>query len=386
MVTLNRPTILMPTRYFIPASNAGGVARSLANLTEELGERFHFVVVTSNVNTDDDGEFLHKVTRVSHAEVHFVSGHQVRLGFLRRFVASHPHDLLYLNSFFDPWFSLLPAYIRASSGSPRAPLLVAPRGELAPSALTIKSLRKRAILRMLDRVQLYGDAQWHASSAYEAEDIRHALASWQTSLRAIHEALNIPAAISGLVQPDPGPHPLRLVTLARVAPLKNLTFAIELIGALGSPVSLDIYGAMENRAYWRQCQRAMAGLPAGASVSYRGPLPPDGVAQTLLKYDLFLLPTKGESFGHAIFEALSVGLPVLISDRTPWRDLEAVGAGFVRPLNRDAFVAALRSFVALDPRQRAIMRVSARAASERVARHEVIETYASMLSKAMGLA
>ena len=35
----------------------------------------------------------------------------------------------------------------------------------------------------------------------------------------------------------------------------------------------------------------------------------------------FLLPTGGENFGHAIFEALSCGVPALISDRTPWRDL-----------------------------------------------------------------
>ena len=42
------------------------------------------------------------------------------------------------------------------------------------------------------------------------------------------------------------------------------------------------------------------------------------VNQTLADYHLFFLPTLGENFGHSIFEALSVGVPVLISDQTLW--------------------------------------------------------------------
>jgi glycosyltransferase involved in cell wall biosynthesis len=37
------------------------------------------------------------------------------------------------------------------------------------------------------------------------------------------------------------------------------------------------------------------------------------------QYDLFVFPTRGENFGHVIIESLSVGTPVLLSDRTPWR-------------------------------------------------------------------
>ena len=53
----------------------------------------------------------------------------------------------------------------------------------------------------------------------------------------------------------------------------------------------------------------------------------------LLNNHLFVLPTEGENFGHAIFEALAVGRPVLISDQTPWKNLSSANAGWDLPLN-----------------------------------------------------
>ena len=53
----------------------------------------------------------------------------------------------------------------------------------------------------------------------------------------------------------------------------------------------------------------------------------------LSQYDLFLLPTRGENYGHVIAEALAAGCPVAVSDRTPWGKIEEEGAGWVVPLD-----------------------------------------------------
>ena len=42
----------------------------------------------------------------------------------------------------------------------------------------------------------------------------------------------------------------------------------------------------------------------------------------------------GLLFGHVIFEALSLGIPVLISDRTPWTNLVNSGSYAAIPLNK----------------------------------------------------
>jgi glycosyltransferase involved in cell wall biosynthesis len=71
------------------------------------------------------------------------------------------------------------------------------------------------------------------------------------------------------------------------------------------------------------------------------------IAITVLQRShIFALPTTGENFGHAIFEALAAGRPVLISDQTPWRHLRQAEAGWDIPLNasaefRNAILAAL---------------------------------------------
>jgi len=97
-------------------------------------------------------------------------------------------------------------------------------------------------------------------------------------------------------------------------------------------------------------------------VHWRGAASNETIVGALARSDLFLLPTGGENFGHAIFEALCCGVPALISDRTPWRGLAARKAGWDLPLSdASAFVAALEAYAALRPDARAAWREGARA-------------------------
>ena len=68
-----------------------------------------------------------------------------------------------------------------------------------------------------------------------------------------------------------------------------------------------------------------------------------------MPWDLFLFPTVGENYGHVIQEALSAGCVALISDQTPWQDLEQSGVGAAIPLDQpQRFVDWLRRYAAMD--------------------------------------
>jgi glycosyltransferase involved in cell wall biosynthesis len=166
--------------------------------------------------------------------------------------------------------------------------------------------------------------------------------------------------------------------------MKNLAGALKALGAVTGEVEFSIYGPKEDASYFAECERLIARLPSNVQVHYRGVVPHEDVHATFARHDLFLFPTHGENFGHVIFEALSAGCPVLVSDRTPWRGLKAASAGWDLPLDDlDAFSSVLRRCVDAGPEEWNRMRAGARSfARLGGARDAAIEQHRRVLREA----
>ena len=251
---------------------------------------------------------------------------------------------------------------------PKKPVVLAPRGEFSRGALSIKRVKKYAFLLAAKLLGLHRDLSWQASSAYEEEDIRSAMGNIAQKIMVAPDLL--PKGKPFVLKPDTLSgddtiNALRIVFLSRISPKKNLDYALEVLKLIAVPVEFDIYGVIDDQVYWESCKLQMASLPGNVKVTYKGVLEHSKVHATLTEYDLFFLPTRGENFGHVIFEALGAGVPVLISDQTPWRDLEEKGVGWVRPLSvKDSFVQV-------------ISEVASTSQAEREARRERVIKYAS---------
>lgn len=235
-------------------------------------------------------------------------------------------DLLYLNSFFSPFFSIVPLALHRLSLLRARCVLLAPRGEFSPGALSIRQTKKRTYIRA-SRWLLYGrHLLWHASTDMEARDIRriHPQATVLSSVDSVGdepiERLRPSTAIA------------RFVFIGRISPKKNLLFALELLEQTGVRVQFDIYGPLEDQAYWAQCEEVIERLGPQVEVRYRGELEADVVCPVFSHYDAFLFPTYGENFGHVIPESLSSGCLVLCADTTPWSSLLEDGGGAAIPL------------------------------------------------------
>ena len=127
---------------------------------------------------------------------------------------------------------------------------------------------------------------------------------------------------------------LSMIFIGRIHPIKNLDYLLKVLKDVRSRVSLTIVGSLEDKAYWERCGNLIRELPGDITVSYAGEIPNDALPDITNQHHIFALPTRGENFGHAIFESLSLGRPVLISDQTPWRGLTAAYAGWDLPLER----------------------------------------------------
>lgn len=340
--------ILVFAPYYLPGYKGGGPIRTISNIFNALEKDVEFSLVTSDRDLGDNAPYpnvpTNSWTKAGNHRIFYLSPEN----FLRtshEIISSFDGSTLYLNSFFSFQYSIIPLLIWKIKQ--KKTILLSPRGEFSPGALVIKPLKKRLFISMSRLFNVYKNVIWHASSEHEATDIRNVFGP----AASIRIAINIstPAANLNLEAHTKG-SPLKLIFISRISPKKNLLGAIKLLTNITSPVVFDIYGPVEDHDYWEQCQQAAAQLPSHVVFQYRGALHPDAISSTLMAYDLFLFPTLGENFGHVIAEAISAGLPVLISDQTPWRGLQEKGLGWEFPLNQpEKFKAAVSECLEKSP-------------------------------------
>jgi glycosyltransferase involved in cell wall biosynthesis len=191
---------------------------------------------------------------------------------------------------------------------------------------------------------------WHSTDVSETTSIRKVFNAGMS----IKEVVNIPIPIHEF---NRGKQNTGLVFISRVSPKKNLHFFIErMLEARIEDFPLTIIGP-EDDGYAKNL-RSLAG---SLNVDFCGPLAPTVVSERLAHFDFLVLPTLNENFGHAIIEALSHGCPVIISDKTPWNDLEEAGAGWVIPLdNEQRWVNVLHAAAAMNDVEYRKMSIAAR--------------------------
>ena len=341
------PVILAPVGYYPPAYRAGGPTRSVPAIVEQLSDEFAFRIITRDrdlgVGQRMAGVVPDRWVRAGPADCLYLSPRRLALGGIASALRRTRHDVLYLNSVFSVQFTLGPLLMRKVGLLRSNGLVIAPRGELDDEALGLKRRRKRLYLALLSALRLVDGAVWHAATPDEAVIIRRFAGSGPR----IHVARDIPVrGDESWTPPVKQPGSLDVVFLGRIARIKNLDLAIAALGSVRGSVTFTVYGPIEDRQYWEECLRRADDLPSGVAMRYGGVVEPDMVHEVLARHHLFLLPTRGESFGHAIVEALVAGRPVLISDQTPWRGLAARSAGWDLPLaGMGAFSATLQRCV-----------------------------------------
>lgn len=212
----------------------------------------------------------------------------------------------------------------AAAGGP-TPLVISPRGMLAPAALAFSRMKKRAFWTLLQGPAIRGALCIHATSEQEYEEIRSfGLAN---PVAIIPNAIDLPES---LAQPMAMPTAERVVlSLGRIHPKKGLTRLVRAWSKLeaGRPDwRLKIVGQPE--AGHDDELRALAMSLGISRVSVEGPIYGDEKTAAYQSADLFVLPTLNENFGLTVAEALVAGTPAISTKGAPWSGLESVGCGW----------------------------------------------------------
>lgn len=369
--------VLAFSGHYLPGYKGGGPIKTIKNLFDQAGADVSFKLITSDRDLGEAVPYT-SVTcgswnKVGNAEVFYAQPSVLGYKQMAKILFDKKYDIVYLNSFFSPRFSFVPLLIAKLL---RQKVILGPRGEFSEGALSLKAQKKQFFIKLYKFLRLHKSIVFQASSEYEAEDIRRVLGSEVD----IQIAEDIGAQEFAETLPLRTSQSLNAVFISRISPMKNLLAALEMLQHVKQPVLYHIYGPVEDREYWAQCEAVINTLPSHIQVEHKGELTPDQVVPTLSAYDLFFMPTKGENYGHVIAEALCAGLPILIADTTPWRNLQEQGIGWDLPLNNpDAFSAAIDQLAAMPADEHLKMREAVLAwAKNKFSQRDAVEANIAM--------
>jgi glycosyltransferase involved in cell wall biosynthesis len=324
-----KPKVLVFIDWFLPGNKAGGPVTSIGHIVENLKEQVDFYVMTRDTDYGDNRPYPH--VRSNHwmrleegLHVYYFSNEELTYGNLKQVAFGIDCAHWYINGMYSYYFSILPVLMARSRKDIK--MTVATRGMLSPHALAVKPIKKMVYLCFSKMLGIYKGINFHATNAEEAFEIR----------RRLGDHLNIKIASNLTATPSPfNPKQgdkvagvLKLLSLARISPEKNILGALRSLSDCNYNVQFDLYGQQLNQEYMQQCQAEAYKLPANIQVTFHGSVPTTDVPGILQRADFLFLPTHGENFGHSILEAMLAGCPVIISDKTPWRNLEEKGLGW----------------------------------------------------------
>jgi glycosyltransferase involved in cell wall biosynthesis len=262
---------------------------------------------------------------------------------LRRVDLIHNHGLWEATNWFSGFLSILF----------KKPFVVSPRGSLEPLRLKHSKWRKKIVTALLDQWCLKYASCIHACSITEYESIR------AYGLR--NPIAIIPNAVSFKISKEHKDLYRRqffskysdlkgkkiLLFMSRISWEKGIPLLAEVISCQGDEFKnwhLVIAGSGDTD-YVRSMKNKFQNEGIVSNVSWVGIVQGEQKNELLSAANLFILPSHSENFGISIAEALSVGIPVITTNGTPWKEINDFKCGWWVECSKNALAIALNEAI-----------------------------------------
>lgn len=337
--------ILIIMGGFFPGKKYGGPPVSVDNFCSLMKSDAECFILTRNHDMGEKDSYngiAEGWNERGNAMVKYVCDNEYKTSTFESAIQEVHPDFIYLQGLFQE--SVEPSLKLAKKHGVK--VVLAPRGELCAGAFK-KKYKKIPYIMALRFLGLLKNVTFQSTSDEETEAIGKYLGA---SSERIHLLTNIPSIPQNLpVRSEKESGKSRFIFISRIHRKKNLLFAIKSFMNAKGEAQFDIYGPKEDVGYWAECEKAISNLPHNVKVNYCGVLSHDEIHKTFSQYDAFLFPTLSENYGHVIAEALVTGCIPIISDQTPWTDINEANAGWALPLsNEDTFKSAVQQVIDMD--------------------------------------
>lgn len=320
---MNRVLIL--TGRYLPGYKDGGPVRSILNLSEWLGDDYDIRIMCLDRDHGDTERYpdikVNEWNQVGKAKVWYTESFDaVTIAKL-----ADEADIVYSCGPYNDY--AIAAMRLKKNDRMKVPLVVASMGSFSPDAYAIKGRKKRLFVAAMKFLGMFKKVIWSVTSEREEQELKDIIGSDAKCIIAADLARKGTTNHISVKEDNT----LKIIFLSRISRKKNLIVVPEILKEVESSkkIIMDVYGIAEDTDYLKECISKFEGLPDNIKWEYKGEIDSEGVPGIFAEYDAFLFPTLGENYGHVIAESLAAGCVPIISDRTPWLDLDENKAGFV---------------------------------------------------------
>ncbi len=286
---------------------------SVARLCEELqaaGQEVQVLTTTANGVSELDvipGKLYHVdgvaviyFKRITKDHSHFSPS---LLGYLWKHGASY--EVVHIHS----WWNLVALGAALICYIKKFPFVVSPRGMFSDYSVSgRRSLMKRMIHALLNKPVLK-HAHFHATTRREMDQVLELFP--HASVQVAFNIVDLPAQ-KVYDRLEEGVY--KLVFISRIDPKKGLPLLFQALQQVSFPFRLSVIGGGDPE-YMMQLKQQTVQLGISENVTWSGVLQGDEKFDALGRHDLMVLPSYDENFGNVVVEALSAGVPVLLSEQ-----------------------------------------------------------------------
>ena len=333
--------VIMPGHFF-PDETSGGPAVSVMNMAKLLSDKYDIFIIASGKRFLDNSPLeVEKNNWILKDDYNIFYLKNYNIFKIQSLVREVKPSFIYLNSFYSLKWTFMPL-IFFMKGNTK--IIIAPRGNFSHKDVNKFSYKKSIYLVITKLIISKMDIRWHFTSSYEYNLTYPFLKNRLINDSSfIIENIHIAPPIKNTnikVSND-----IKILYFGRIHPKKNLKLAIDIVSEIKELKSykFDIFGTIEKPEYFDTLKQSF-----NENITYLGPYSHENVHEILENYDVFLFLTQGENYGHTIAEALSSGLPVIISQHTPWSEIDQHGGYVVDIDNKQLCKSTIKKFYQMD--------------------------------------
>lgn len=346
---MNCKKVLIFIDWFLPGYKAGGPIQSIANFVTHFGNELEISIVTSNKDLGDVEPYnnlkFNKWNHKGNYRIIYLDKEHQNISYFNFLLNEKLYDTVYFNSLFSVYYTLLPLLVAIKN---KKRIVIAPRGMLGAGALNIKKTKKQLLLRVLKLSGIPKRISWQATAESEVEEVKKCFGANTNVFLAPNLSAKMKSEIVGKTKLK---GKLNLFFLSRIALKKNLKAALQYLMEVSNEykIRFAIIGPIDEIEYWKECEQLIKKMPNHITVNYIGAIPNLELPEILKEEHVMLLPTFHENFGHVIMESFQNGCPVIISDQTPWSNLENKRMGWDINLNEPKkFIKAIETMAKMN--------------------------------------